>query len=186
MSWLERLTPPGLTKVLGTKKAETPDNLWIKCPKSGEMLFREDLEKSHWVTPAGYHFRISPKARFDHLFDNAKYEEIETPEVKLDPLKFRDSKTYVERIRAARAKTGDKDAMAIALGKIGGQQTVVIVQNFAFLGGSLGMAAGEAFVKAADLAIEQSVPLVMVSSSGGARMQNPCFPSCKCPAPCWR
>ena len=170
MNWLDRLAPPGLKKALA--KRDTPDNLWTKCPISGEMVFHKDLEASMWVTPAGHHFRIEPDLRFAYTFDTSDFEIVDTPAVPRDPLRFKDDKRYVDRLKAARAKTGREDAMSIGVGAIEGIDTVVLVQDFAFMGGSLGMAAGEAFVRAAETAIERRVPLIVFTASGGARMQE--------------
>ncbi len=170
MNWLTKLTPPGVKNIF-TKK-DTPDNLWIKCPKSGEMVFSADLDGLMHVTPAGHHMRIGPKLRLGYTFDNGEYLAVETPNVAKDPLKFKDDKRYVDRLKAARAKTGDKDAMSIGVGEINGIKSVVLVQNFAFMGGSLGMAAGEGFIKAADYACEHKLPLVVFTAAGGARMQE--------------
>jgi acetyl-CoA carboxylase carboxyl transferase subunit beta len=169
MNWLSKITPPGMSKIFS--KRDTPDNLWVKCPISGEMVFQKDLEAGQFVTPAGHHMRIGPAWRFQFTFDDA-FEELETPEVPRDPLKFRDEKTYVSKIAAARKKTGRDDAMAIAVGRIGGVESVVLVQNFAFMGGSLGMAAGESFIKAAETAIAKRAPLIVFTAAGGARMQE--------------
>ncbi len=170
MSWITKLTPPGVKSIF-TKK-DTPDNLWIKCPKSGEMVFASDMHALLHVTPAGHHMRIGPKLRMEFTFDDGEYETVETPEVAKDPLKFKDDKKYTDRLKAARAKTGDNDAMTIGIGQIHGIETVVLVQNFAFMGGSLGMAAGEGFIKAADVAVERGLPLVVFTAAGGARMQE--------------
>tara|TARA_R110000744_G_scaffold125730_6_gene231555 strand:- start:43688 stop:44623 length:936 start_codon:yes stop_codon:yes gene_type:complete len=169
MNWLSKITPPGMSKIFS--KRDTPDNLWVKCPVSGEMVFQKDLEAGQFVTPAGHHMRIGPAWRFQFTFDDA-FEELDTPEVPKDPLKFRDEKTYVSKIAAARKKTGRDDAMAIAVGRIGGVESVVLVQNFAFMGGSLGMAAGESFIKAAETAIAKRAPLIVFTAAGGARMQE--------------
>ncbi|PHY14032.1 acetyl-CoA carboxylase carboxyl transferase subunit beta [Caulobacter sp. B11] len=153
-------------------KRETPENLWVKCPDTGEMIFRPDLEAALWVTPAGRHMRIGPEARFKFTFDDAVYEQLPTPSVVEDPLNFSDGKPYKERLAAARKATGEQDAMAIAFGVVGGAPAVVLVQDFAFMGGSLGMAAGEGFVAAAKAAQERQVPLVVFTAAGGARMQE--------------
>jgi acetyl-CoA carboxylase carboxyl transferase subunit beta len=153
-------------------KRETPENLWVKCPDTGEMIYRSDLEAALWVTPAGRHMRIGPEARFKFTFDEASYEVLPTPAVFEDPLKFSDGKSYKDRLAAARKATGEQDAMAIAYGKVGGVDAVVLVQDFAFMGGSLGMAAGEGFIAAAEAAIERQVPLVAFTAAGGARMQE--------------
>lgn len=170
MNWLDKLTPPGMKKIFS--KRDTPDNLWIKCPLSGEMVFHKDLEAGLHVTPAGHHMRIGPELRFRYTFDDAKWEDIETPSVAADPLKFRDHKKYADRIKAARTKTGDNDAVRVAAGSIDGVDSIVFVQNFNFMGGSLGMAAGEGFIRAAEEAVRRKVPLVAFTAAGGARMQE--------------
>ena len=169
MSWLTNL-PPGLKNVFGKK--DTPDNLWIKCPKSGDLVYKDDLEASLFVTPAGAHLRVGPDVRFKSMFDEADYTELELPEVVKDPLKFKDDQKYVDRLKKSRAKTGREDCMAAAEGKIGEQKAVVLVQDFAFMGGSLGMAAGEAFITAAERALETKSALIICTASGGARMQE--------------
>jgi len=136
------------------------------------MLYRPDLEAAMWVTPSGNHMRIGSKLRLDYTFDDAKYERISTPIVADDPLGFPDDKPYPERLKAARKATGEQDSMAVGYGHIKGQPAVVIVQDFTFMGGSLGMAAGETFVKAAKEAVKREVPLVIFTASGGARMQE--------------
>ena len=167
--WLAKIAPG----VRGfARKRETPENLWVKCPDTGEMIYRSDLEAAQWVTPAGRHMRIGPDLRFRYTFDEARFEVLPTPQVAEDPLGFSDGKPYRERLAAARKATGASDAMAIAAGSIQGEPAVVLVQDFAFMGGSLGMAAGEAFIAAARAAIERSCPLVAFVAAGGARMQE--------------
>jgi acetyl-CoA carboxylase carboxyl transferase subunit beta len=168
-SWIDRIRP-GINKLL--QKRETPDNLWVKDPDSGEMLYRVDLENSQWVTPSGRHMRIGPELRFRYLFDGESWLAIDTPKVVEDPLKFKDDKRYVDRLKDARAKTGRDDAMAIGYGKVGGSYAVALVQDFNFMGGSLGMAAGESFIKAAHEALERKCPLICFTAAGGARMQE--------------
>ena len=170
MNWLEKLTRPGVKKMFS--KRETPENLWVKCPKSGEMVFHKDLEASMYVTPAGAHLRIGAEQRFAYTFDNAEYTLISVPEAPRDPLKFRDEKKYVDRLKAARAKTGASEAMQAAIGRIYGLEAVVVVQDFAFIGGSMGMGVGEAFIAAADAAVERRAPLICFTAAGGARMQE--------------
>ena len=167
--WLSRIAP-GVRGAFA--KRETPENLWVKCPDTGEMIYRSDLEAALWVTPAGRHMRIGPEARFKFTFDDGVYQVLPTPAVFEDPLKFSDGKPYKERLAAARKATGEPDAMAIAHGVVGGAPAVVLVQDFAFMGGSLGMAAGEGFIAAAEAAIERQVPLVAFTAAGGARMQE--------------
>jgi len=166
--WLSRIAPG----VRNLTKRDTPENLWVKDPDSGEMLYRPDLEAAMWVTPSGAHMRIGSKLRLEYTFDEGKYERISTPIVADDPLGFPDDKPYPERLKAARKATGEQDSMAIAYGHILGQPTMVVVQDFTFMGGSLGMAAGETFVKAAKEAVKRDVPLVIFTASGGARMQE--------------
>jgi len=170
MNWLSKLTPPGVKNIF-TKK-DTPDNLWIKCPKSGEMIFSADLSGLLHVTPAGHHMRIGPELRLGYTFDGGVYETVAIPDVARDPLKFKDDKKYVDRIKAARVKTGNQDAMSIGIGKIHGVDAVALVQNFAFMGGSLGMAAGEGFIQAAEYAVAKKIPLIAFTAAGGARMQE--------------
>ena len=167
--WLAKIAPG----VRGfARKRETPENLWVKCPDTGEMIYRPDLEAGLWVTPAGRHMRIGPELRFRYTFDDERFEPLPTPQVAEDPLGFSDGKPYRERLAAARKATGEPDAMAIAAGAIQGAPAVVLVQDFAFMGGSLGMAAGEAFIAAARAAIERGCPLVAFVAAGGARMQE--------------
>lgn len=170
MNWLTKLTPPGVKSIFSKK--DTPDNLWIKCPKSGEMVFSADMPGLFHVTPAGHHMRIGPKLRMEYTFDDGQYETVAVPEVAKDPLKFKDDQKYTDRLKKARAKTGDDDAMSIGVGTINGIRTVVLVQNFAFMGGSLGMAAGEGFIKATEYAVENKLPLIAFTAAGGARMQE--------------
>ncbi|WP_406852402.1 acetyl-CoA carboxylase carboxyltransferase subunit beta [Brevundimonas sp. BH3] len=167
--WLSRLSP-GVRKVV--KATDTPDNLWVKDPDTGEMIYRSDLEAALWVTPSGRHMRINAPTRLKATFDGGKYEAIATPDVPEDPLNFSDGKPYKERLAAARKAAGRPDTMAIGYGKIDGTPAVVIVQDFTFMGGSLGMAAGEAFITAAQEAVKRGVPLVCFTAAGGARMQE--------------
>jgi acetyl-CoA carboxylase carboxyl transferase subunit beta len=166
--WLTRLRPG----VRSDKKGDTPENLWVKDPESGEMLYRPDLEAALWVTPSGHHMRIGAAARLRFTFDDGQFERIASPNVVEDPLNFPDERPYKERLAAARKATGEQDSMAAGFGRVAGQPVVVIVQDFSFMGGSLGMGAGETFVKAAQEAVRREVPLVIFTASGGARMQE--------------
>ena len=170
MTWLTKLTPPGVKNIF--TKADTKDDLWIRCPKSGEMVFASDLAGMLHVTPAGHHMRIGPELRLAYTFDEGVYETLNLPGVVQDPLRFKDVKPYGARLKEARAKTGAQDVMTLAVGRIGGIETVVLVQNFAFMGGSLGMAAGEGFIAACDAAVTRRLPLVVFTAAGGARMQE--------------
>jgi acetyl-CoA carboxylase carboxyl transferase subunit beta len=150
-----------------------PDNLWVKCPETGQMVFHKDLEANQFVIPgSGYHMRMGAVARLQSFFDGGKYEAVETPEVPLDPLKFRDEKRYVDRLKDARAKTGMQDALLTGVGSLDGLTVVAAVQDFAFMGGSLGLAAGEAIIAGMMKAVELKVPYILFVSSGGARMQE--------------
>jgi acetyl-CoA carboxylase carboxyl transferase subunit beta len=167
--WLTRLRPGVRSDI---KKGDTPENLWVKDPESGEMLYRPDLEAALWVTPSGHHMRIGAAARLRFTFDDGQFERIASPSVVEDPLNFPDERPYKERLAAARKATGEQDSMAAGFGRVAGQPVVVIVQVFSFMGGSLGMGAGETFVKAAQEAVRREVPLVIFTASGGARMQE--------------
>jgi acetyl-CoA carboxylase carboxyl transferase subunit beta len=137
------------------------------------MVFLKEWEDNQRVCPrCDFHDRIGPKHRFEHLFDGGEYEVLPTPEVREDPLKFRDSKRYTDRLKDARTKTGERDALINARGKIGGHGAVVGVQDFAFMGGSMGIAVGTAFITGARAAIEAKVPYIIFTASGGARMQE--------------
>ncbi len=181
-SWFSSFTRPGLKKReeketradKAKRDSATPDNLWIKCPATGELIYQTDLEAAQWVTPAGFHMRIGPTQRFKYLFDGA-YTELPLPPVPVDPLKFKDDKRYVDRLKAARVKTGRPDCMGAAYGEIQEHPAVVLVQDFSFMGGSLGMAAGEAFVTAAREAVKRGAALICFTASGGARMQEGIF-----------
>ncbi len=167
--WLAKIAP-GVRKLVS--KRETPENLWVKCPDTGEMIYRPDLEAALWVTPSGRHMRIGPKLRFAYTFDEGRFEEIPAPKAVDDPLHFVDDKPYFERLAQYRERTGENDVMAIGYGAIGGQPAVALVQDFSFMGGSLGMAAGEGFIAAAQEAVKREVPLVAFTAAGGARMQE--------------
>lgn len=167
--WLSKIAP-GVRGFV--QRRETPDNLWVKCPDTGEMIYRADLDAAMWVTPSGHHMRIGPELRFRFTFDDAAFESIATPGVREDPLGFTDQKPYRERLSAARKVTGADDVMAIGFGAIHRTPAVALVQDFAFMGGSLGMAAGEGFIAAAQAALEREAPLVAFTAAGGARMQE--------------
>lgn len=174
MNWLTNL-PPGLKSIFAKREASEGDDLWVKCPRTGELVYRQELESAYWVTPAGAHLRISPEQRFDYMFDGGLWTDIPMPPVQKDPLKFKDDKRYTDRLRSAKTKTGRDDCMAAASGEINGRRAVILVQDFAFMGGSLGMAAGEAFIKAAEVAVARKAAFIVVTASGGARMQESSF-----------
>ncbi|ANL63748.1 acetyl-CoA carboxylase subunit beta [Rhizobium phaseoli] len=171
MNWITNYVRPRINSMLGRR--EVPENLWIKCPETGEMVFHKDLESNKWVIPAsGYHMKMPAKARLADLFDNGEYESLPQPKVAQDPLKFRDSKKYIDRLRDSRVKTEQEDTILAGLGKMRGLKLVAVVHEFNFIGGSLGIAAGEAIVKAFERATLEKCPLVMFPASGGARMQE--------------
>ncbi|MBL8806804.1 MAG: acetyl-CoA carboxylase carboxyltransferase subunit beta [Rhodospirillales bacterium] len=171
MSWLTNFVRPKLRALV--RKTEVPDNLWDTCPACSKMIFHRDLEANQRVCPhCGHHMRLPAKRRLETLFDDGAYARIELPKVALDPLKFRDQKKYTDRLKAAREKTGEQDAILVAHGRIGGIGTVVAVFDFEFQGGSMGLAVGEGLVAAAKLAVLQQAPLIVIPASGGARMQE--------------
>ena len=171
MNWITNYVRPKINSMLGRR--EVPENLWIKCPETGEMVFHRDLEENKWVIPAsGYHMKMPAKARLKDLFDDGVYESLQQPKVAQDPLKFRDSKKYTDRLRDSRTKTDLEDTILAGVGKMRGVKLVAVVHEFAFMGGSLGIAAGEAIIKAFERAIAEKCPLVMFPASGGARMQE--------------
>jgi len=169
MSWIDRVR-----KALPfVAKRETPDNLWHKCPSCGTMLFTREYEENQSVCPkCQHHGRIGPDARFDAIFDGGIYTPIAAPAVREDPLKFRDSKKYADRIRSARTKTGEQDALINASGRIEGFRAVVGVQDFAFMGGSMGLGVGAAFLAGVEAAITEKCPYIIFTAAGGARMQE--------------
>ncbi|MCJ8508485.1 acetyl-CoA carboxylase, carboxyltransferase subunit beta [Rhizobium lemnae] len=171
MNWITNYVRPKINSMLGRR--EVPENLWIKCPETGEMVFHKDLEENKWVIPAsGFHMKMPAKARLTDLFDGGVYENLPQPKVAQDPLKFRDSKKYSDRLKDSRVKTEQDDTILAGLGKVRGVKLVAVVHEFNFIGGSLGMAAGEAIVKAAERALAEKCPLVIFPASGGARMQE--------------
>jgi acetyl-CoA carboxylase carboxyl transferase subunit beta len=172
MNWLTNYVLPKIRAVVSRK--EIPDNLWRKCPGCEQMLFHRELEANlHVCRHCGQHLRIGAMARLKLLFDDGAYTPIELPKTILDPLRFRDHKRYTERLREAHAKFGaGRDAVVVAHGHIGGQAAVVAAFEFEFMGGSMGIAVGEAMLAAAQLAVLQQAALIVVPASGGARMQE--------------
>ena len=168
MSWITRVR----NALPFAPKRETPDNLWVKCPNCSEMLFTKEYEANLYVCPrCEHHGRIGADTRLAQILDPG-YELLPAPEVREDPLKFRDTKKYVDRLKAARAANAHPDAFTAALGTIEGVPAVVGVQDFLFMGGSMGMAVGEAFVDAAERALDERCGFVVVTAAGGARMQE--------------
>lgn len=169
LGWLSRLAP-GVVKRAARRRA-TKD-LWVKCPETGELVYRPDLEAALWVTPSGHHMRIGPDQRFGCTFDESLYARLPEPRTPDDPLKFTYAKPYKPALAAARKATGERDSMAAATGRIDGVEAVVLVQNFAFIAGSLSIAAGETFVTAAEDALRRKAGLVIFTAAAGARMQE--------------
>jgi len=171
MNWLNRVVRPKIQAVF--RKRDAGGGMWNKCPACSQMIFEQDLIAALNVCPGcNHHMKLPPDARFNSLFDGARYERFAAPVVASDPLKFRDQKRYPERIKEARAKTGRDEAMAVASGRIDGLKTIVAVQDFEFMGGSMGMAVGEMLLGAAQAAVDGAAPLVVFAASGGARMQE--------------
>ncbi len=171
MNWLTNFVRPRIQAIVRTR--ETPDNLWTKCPSCGQMVFHRDLAQNQFVcTNCGHHLRIGPNERFERLFDNGTHTRVPVPAVPADPLKFRDTKRYSDRLKDTRAKTGEEEAVVVAEGTIGGRPTVMAVQNFAFMGGSMGLAAGEALIAGARRAVANGAAFIVFSAAGGARMQE--------------
>ncbi len=173
MSWLSDFVRPKIQSLVSVTPRDVPENLWDKCPQCSQMIFHRDMEKTLFVCPhCGHHLRLPAKKRLDMLFDEGKYQRIELPKSLIDPLKFRDSKRYTDRLKDTQTKTGEQDALLVAHGRIGGVPTVAAVFNFEFMGGSMGTAVGDGLIAAAELAVLQEAALVVVPSSGGARMQE--------------
>ena len=171
MSWLERFARPKVSGLF--RKPDIPHDLWEKCEKCEQMIFHRELESNLRVCPrCDHHMRLGADQRLALLFDGGEYQTIELPAVDEDPLRFRDRKRYSDRLREARSNTGHDDAIVVAHGKIGGAPAVVAAFDFGFLGGSMGTAVGESLLAAARLAILQESPLIVIPSSGGARMQE--------------
>ncbi|MCL6684557.1 acetyl-CoA carboxylase, carboxyltransferase subunit beta [Sphingomonas alba] len=169
MSWLSRVR----SGIPFLPKRQTTDNLWHKCRKCESMVFTKEWEENLFVCPrCDHHDRIGPKERFEQVFDKGHHETLPSPEVKEDPLRFRDTKRYTDRLKAARSSTEEKDALINARGKIGGKAAIVGVQDFAFMGGSMGVAVGAAFVAGVRAAIADKAPFVLFTAAGGARMQE--------------
>src|SRR6187401_3519968 len=170
MNWLTNVVRPKIRSLL---KREVPENMWIKCPDTGQLVFYKDVEANQFVIPSSnYHMRMSASARLKSMFDGETWFDIGVPEVPVDPLKFRDERRYTDRLKDARTKTGLNDAIKLGFGKLEGLGVVIGVQDFDFMGGSLGMGAGEAVVKGLETAAQKGAPFIMFAASGGARMQE--------------
>ena len=169
MSWLSRVR----SGIPFLPKRQTAENLWHKCSKCGTMVFVKEWEENYSVCPrCNFHDRIGPTKRFEQLFDAAEYELLPAPEVREDPLRFRDTKRYTDRVKAARTANGERDALVNARGKLGRRKVIVGVQDFAFMGGSMGIAVGASFLAGVRAAIAQRSPYILFTAAGGARMQE--------------
>ena len=172
MNWINNVVRPKIRSFLTTKR-EVPDNLWVKCPETGQMVFAKDLEANQFVFPgSGYHERMTAPARLRHMFDDGQFTKVAVTGVPLDPLKFRDNRRYTDRLKDAKADTELDDSVLVAQGLLEGQQIVAAAHDMRFVGGSLGMAAGESVITGMLRAVELKTPFVLFAASGGARMQE--------------
>jgi acetyl-CoA carboxylase carboxyl transferase subunit beta len=175
MSWFEKLMPRRIRTEGGAKKA-VPEGLWTKCPGCGAILYRAEMERNLDVCPkCSFHNRVNARRRLDLFLDPEPREEIGAMLEPMDPLKFKDSKRYKERVVAAQKETGEKDALVVIRGQLKGIELVAAAFEFGFMGGSMGSVVGERFVRGATVALERNCPLVCFSASGGARMQESLF-----------
>lgn len=171
MNWISNFVRPKIRALV--KKVQVPDNLWHKCPACTQMIFHRELDASLRVCPhCGHHMRLGARKRLELLFDDSKFTTVELPAVPIDPLRFRDRKRYVDRLREATATTAEKEAVLVAHGHMDGEAMVIAAFDFAFMAGSMGLAVGEGLLAAARLAVLQEAPLIVIPASGGARMQE--------------
>ncbi|MCU0911411.1 MAG: acetyl-CoA carboxylase, carboxyltransferase subunit beta [Rhodobacteraceae bacterium] len=171
MNWITNYVRPKINSLFSRR--EVPENLWTKCPECGQMLFHRELaENLNVCTACDHHMAITPRQRFAALFDGGVFTEVKVPEPLADPLQFRDQKRYPERMKAAQKATGEKEAMLVAEGEIGRTKILAVGQDFAFMGGSMGMYVGNAIIAAAERAVKLKCPLVLFAAAGGARMQE--------------
>ncbi|MEM1388426.1 MAG: acetyl-CoA carboxylase, carboxyltransferase subunit beta [Pseudomonadota bacterium] len=171
MNWISNYVRPKINSLFSRR--ETPENLWTKCPECGSMLFHREVTENLYVcSSCGHHMAISPRERFNALFDGGVYTEISVPEPVADPLQFRDQKRYPERIKSAQRISGERDAMLVAQGEIARTPVICAAQDFSFMGGSMGMYVGNAIIAAAQRAVDMGRPLILFSAAGGARMQE--------------
>jgi acetyl-CoA carboxylase carboxyl transferase subunit beta len=171
LNWISNVVRPKIRSILNRR--DVPENLWIKCPDTGQLVFYKDVEANGFVIPgSNYHMRMGAVARLKSMFDGSTWLDIAVTEMSHDPLKFRDERRYTDRLKDARVKTGLNDAIKIGLGKLDGLAVVIGVQDFDFMGGSLGMATGEAIVRGLDTAAQKNTPFILFAASGGARMQE--------------
>jgi len=169
MEWFRKTK----TGIESKEKKNIPEGLWTKCTSCGEIVYGKKMEQLLWVCPnCNFHFRIASRKYINLLLDDGQLDEMDINLTSLDPLKFKDSKKYTDRIKAAQAKSGTKDGIISGIGKIGGKTVSFAIMDFSFIGGSMGSVVGEKIARAIERAIDQEVPLIIVSCSGGARMQE--------------
>jgi acetyl-CoA carboxylase carboxyl transferase subunit beta len=170
VNWINSIRPK--IRSLLTPKRELPD-LWVKCPDTGQMVFYKDLEANQFVIPgSNFHMRMDAHKRLQHLFDDGEFQVVPVREMPQDPLKFRDGRRYTDRLKATKTETELQDAVLVGEGTLDGQEVVAAAQDFRFMGGSLGMAAGEAVICGMMRAVERHTPFILFAASGGARMQE--------------
>jgi acetyl-CoA carboxylase carboxyl transferase subunit beta len=173
VNWISNYVRPKIRSLLPSARHQIPENVWIKCPDSGQMVHHKDLEANQFVFPgSNYHVRMTAQQRFAHFFDGGEYLRVPVPDVPHDPLKFRDGRKYAERLKTAKAETTLDDAVLVGEGLLEGLGVVAAAQDFRFMGGSLGMAAGEAVITGMMRAVDKRMPFVLFAASGGARMQE--------------
>ena len=171
MNWFKKIVPPGLKKIF-SKRSSTKE-LWLKCNSCEAMLFHKDAKENLYVcNECDNHMRISAKERFNQLLDQGSIKYMEDPVVPIDPLKFRDEKKYIDRLKDSKKKTKIADSVVIGYGSINKINVTLAVHDFQFMGGSLGMAAGESIIKAIKHSLDNHCPFILCASSGGARMQE--------------
>ena len=171
IAWFKKIRKP--KQAVEHKRMQVPEGLWVKCNSCKEIIYKKEVLRNANVCPkCGYHFRISARERLSSLFDEGRYQEVDTEVYSVDPLKFRDTKAYKDRLREYREKTGLNDAVINARGSLGGSPVVMSVMEYGFMGGSMGSAVGEKVTRAIERAIDEQVPVVVISCSGGARMQE--------------
>jgi acetyl-CoA carboxylase carboxyl transferase subunit beta len=173
MNWIKNFVRPRIRNLLGVAKRDVPENMWIKDPESGQMVYYKDLEANQFVFPgSNHHHRMPADSRMTMMFDGGEFERLQAPSAAIDPLKFKDEKRYVDRLKDAKSKSGVEDSIQAGFGKVNEHAMVIAVQDMGFIGGSLGMAAGDAIIAAMRCAVSKRCPFVMFVASGGARMQE--------------
>jgi acetyl-CoA carboxylase carboxyl transferase subunit beta len=174
MSWFEKLMPSRINTEKRTRSV--PQGVWMKCPECDEQLYRKEVERNLHVCPkCDHHMRVGARTRLDFFLDDDTQEEIAASLEPQDPLKFRDSKRYRDRVSQAQKKTGENDAMVAVKGTLKGRPIVACAFEFGFMGGSMGSVVGERFCRAAQVSVDTRAPLISFSASGGARMQEALF-----------